>query len=325
MKTTILELNKNPYENGYISGKYFFDVVNKEDVLSYMRPQLKDTCKSMLEKLKDEYPIYYQEVCGKADALGMEVLEYFTCLCPEIANVYKEQCTTLICKKENGHFVISHNEDDVFTDHNFCLSKVWIDEENWFYTNDMVNMPFGNGFSWNSYGMVKTINYCHDEEYNIEQLPRYFAQRHISEAKSIDDLIFRCKEMKVASGYHVIGLDTNTNEAVSIEVHSDRVDVEYITDWYAHSNHFIHGNCEAKCDVGSNSVFRLEKARELFSDRSSNGLKTVLDYHAENNDVSIFQDTTTKNITIVNMTFDRELMEVILEVYVHNEQLKFKV
>ena len=323
MKTTILELNKSPFDNGYLSGEYFLQQVSKEDILSYVRPQLKEACRPLLNKLENEYPRYYEEVCGKAKGLQMDVLEYFTCLCPEITNVYKEHCTTLVCKKENGHFVISHNEDDVFTDHNFCLSKVWIDDENWFYTNDMLNMPFGNGFSWNSYGMVKTINYCHDEHYNIEYLPRYFAQRHITEACSIEDLISRCKEMKTASGYHVIGLDTNTNEAVSIEVHSDRVDVEYITDWYAHSNHFIHDNCEAKCDEGSNSVFRLEKAIELFEDRTKEGLKNVLDYHAENNDVSIFQDTTTKNITIVNMTFDTEDKKIVLHVYVQQEVLEF--
>ena len=38
-----------------------------------------------------------------------------------------------------------------------------IDDNNWFVTNDMYNMPFGNGISWNSYGIVKTINYCHDK------------------------------------------------------------------------------------------------------------------------------------------------------------------
>ena len=53
----------------------------------------------------------------------------------------------------------------------------------------MYNMPFGNGVSWNSYGIVKTINYCHDEVKNLDNYPRYFLQRHISEAKSIEQLI----------------------------------------------------------------------------------------------------------------------------------------
>jgi hypothetical protein len=53
--------------------------------------------------------------------------------------------------------------------------------------------------SWNSYGIVKTINYCHDENINLDNYPRYFAQRHLTEAKSIDDLIMRCQGMSVAS------------------------------------------------------------------------------------------------------------------------------
>ena len=51
----------------------------------------------------------------------------------------------------------------------------------------MYNMPYGNGPSWNTYGLVKTINYLHDEDHEITHLPRYFAQRHISEATSLDD------------------------------------------------------------------------------------------------------------------------------------------
>ena len=219
--------------------------------------------------------------------------------------------------------MLSHNEDDIYVEHNFCLSKVWIDNQHWFMTNDMFNMPFGNGVSWNSYGMVQSINYCHDENYNIEQLPRYIAQRHISESKSIEDLINRCKEMKVASGYHVIGIDTHSLEAVSIEVHSDGVDVEYIEN-YAHSNHFIHHNCEAKCDEGSNSVFRLEKARELleFVECTKSGIKSVVDYRGINNDVSIFQDRSTKNITIFNMTIDTESSISFIN-YVDDEELNF--
>ena len=74
----------------------------------------------------------------------------------------------------------------------------------------------------------------------MNNYPRYFLQRHISEAKSIEDLINRCKEMNVASGFHVNAIDINDNIAVSIEVYSNGVNVEYINDYYIHSNHFIH-------------------------------------------------------------------------------------
>jgi hypothetical protein len=47
-----------------------------------------------------------------------------------------------MCKKNNGKFIISHNEDDHYIDGNFCISKVRIDDNNWFVTNDMYEMPF---------------------------------------------------------------------------------------------------------------------------------------------------------------------------------------
>jgi hypothetical protein len=75
--------------------------------------------------------------------------------------------------------------------------------------------------SWNSYGIVKTVNYCHDEDINLDNLPRYFSQRHLTEAKSIDEMISRCKEMKVASGFHINAIDINNNIAVSIEAYSN--------------------------------------------------------------------------------------------------------
>lgn len=75
--------------------------------------------------------------------------------------------------------------------------------------------------SWNNHGIVKVINYCQplntsstvsvsqvlDEEYiNVNGISRYFAQRHISQSKSIEDLIERCNTPDRASGYHVIAL-----------------------------------------------------------------------------------------------------------------------
>ena len=243
MKTDILYLNNTPYENGKLSGEYFRKnvIINLEEINNVLlNNDIKNQIVSQLDNLKNEYPKYYDETIGKADGLGIDRLTYFAIMCPEIADIKFEHCTTIMCKKGNGSFIISHNEDGDYIEGNFCLSKVKIDNDNWFLTNDMYNMPFGNGISWNSYGIVKTINYCHDDNVDIKNHPRYFLQRHISEARSIDDLIKRCKEMKVASGFHVNAIDINNNVAVSIEVYSDSIDVEYIDDYYVHSNHFIH-------------------------------------------------------------------------------------
>ena len=329
MKTDILYLNKSPYENGKISGEYFKNRVSID--LDYVNNALLDDDKKDLivhqfNELKNNYPKYYEETIGKADGLGIDRLTLFAINCPEITNINFEHCTTIMCKNDNGKFIISHNEDDDYLEGNFCLSKVKIDDNNWYVTNDMYNMPFGNGISWNSYGIVKTINYCHDEVINLDNYPRYYLQRHISEAKSIEDLINRCREMKVASGFHVNAIDINNNIAVSIEVYSNGVDVEYINDYYIHSNHFIHKKYmdNPKTDNGSNSIFRLNKAKELFehSNKDLKNIKKILSYRSKEDrfDNSILQTKDDPYITLFNFFFDSE--KIYLDNYTNNEKLE---
>ena len=269
---------------------------------------LKASCEKMLEKLKNEYPTYYEETRGKAEGLGVELINYFSILCPELLNLNADRCTTIICRQDSGSFLISHNEDDDYIEGNFAFSKVYDEDGNWFVTNDMYNMPFGNGPSWNNHGIFKTINFCHEDNFNYDNLPRYFAQRYITEASSIEDLIKRCEEFKCASGFHVTALDINNNIAVSVEVYSDGIDVEYIDDWYIHTNHYIHGehrNSPSQAD-GASSIFRLEKAEELFEDAERDMLDIMMILSHRGNDYSdsIFGKKGETMMTLFNITFD---------------------
>ena len=59
MNTTILTLNKTPYENGKASGQYFKSVLNQEilkDTPLKKRPELKEKCIHMMYRLQKEYP-----------------------------------------------------------------------------------------------------------------------------------------------------------------------------------------------------------------------------------------------------------------------------
>lgn len=332
LKTSILYLNKSSYENGKLSGEYFKKKVkiNLKSIEQLLKDEkIKAMIKQQFINLKNDYSKYYEEVIGKADGLGIDRLTYFAILCPEITNINFEHCTTIMCKKSNGSFIISHNEDDDYVEGNFCLSKVKIDEDNWFVTNDMYNMPFGNGISWNSYGIVKTINYCHDDLINLNNYPRYFLQRHLTEAKSIDDLITKCKEMKVASGFHVNAIDINKKIAVSIEVYADDIDVKYIDDYYIHSNHFIHKKYfnNPIVDEGSNSIFRLNKSKELLNIRSREEIQKILSYRSLENkfETSILQTDVDPYITIFNFSYDIDNKDTIyFKNYVNNEIIELK-
>ena len=332
MKTAILELKSSPYENGKISGEYFKNPIQKQinsNKEIYDNEDIIKRCKIISDELKKQFPNYYEEIKGKAFGAEVEFDKYFILMCPEILET-KSHCTTITCKKNNGKFILSHNEDDNYEENNFCLSKVYIDNKNWFMTNDIYNMPFGNGFSWNSYGIIKTINYCYESNVEKEKIPRYFSQRHISEAKSIDDLIKRCNELRPASGYHINALDINNNIAVSIEVYPDYIDVEYINDYYIHSNHYIHKEYKnnPKVDTGSNSIFRLQKATELFNkieNRNLENIKEILDYRDKSNcfEYSIFQTQDDPYITGMNFSYDNDDKKIIIDIYTTGEKLEF--
>lgn len=332
MKTQILYLNEDSYNNGKISGEYFKEII-KESVQYYKEKlndkHYKNKVIGLLTKLQNEFPQYYEEIKGKADGAKVEFLEYFAMMCPELLKL-KSHCTTIMCKKSNGKFIISHNEDDDYKEGNFCISKVKT-LDGWFATNDTYNMPFGNGFSWNSSGIIKTINYTHEPNINIENLPRYISQRHISEAKSIEDLIKRCNELRPASGYHVNAIDIRNNIAVSIEVYPDDIDIEYIDEFYIHSNHYIHSKYKnnIQTDEESNSVFRLKKARQLFkelTDVNMSNIKNILDYRSPEDkfEKSIFQTEKDPYITGMNFSFDNDSNKKIkIYVYPNKEILTF--
>ncbi len=328
MKTKILYLNEDPYTNGKKSGKYFKKII-KENI-EYYRKNLEDEkykniIISLSDKLQDEFPNYYDEIKGKADGAEVEFLEYFSMMCPELLD-QTSHCTSIICRKKDRKFIISHNEDDDYKEGNFCISKIKT-LDGWFVTNDIYNMPFGNGFSWNSSGIIKTINYTHEPNVNLMNLPRYFSQRHISEADSIDDLIERCSKLRPASGYHVNAIDIKNNIAVSIEVYPDDIDVLYIDNYYIHSNHYIHNRYKNKIytDKGSNSVFRLKKANELYSnlkEKNIVNIKSILDYRSieDKFENSIFQTEKDPYITGMKFSFDNNRnKEIEIYVYPNNE------
>jgi len=181
-----------------------------------------------------------------------------------------------------------------------------------------VPLPFGNGFSWNSHGIIKTINYCYEPYPDCRNIPRYFLQRHISEAASIDDFIKRCGELPVASGFHSIVIDINLNRAISVEVYPDGISTKEIENYYIHTNHYIHDKWENNIQVekGSNSIFRIEKASAIMSDLVATyedmnsipleSVKSILAYRGHDNtfENSIWQSMDDPCFTVANLSWD---------------------
>ena len=67
---------------------------------------------------------------------------------------------------------------------------------------------FGNAFSYNSSGIIKTINYCHSEGSKFRRYSRYFIQRHITRGNIHRGFYKRCTILKIGrhEGFHAITL-----------------------------------------------------------------------------------------------------------------------
>lgn len=333
-KFKFIEVSGKPYERGYQTGTVFRAVLRKN--LAKYQEQLGDSnlykqMKIIEGKVAHVFPDYHQEVCGRADGAGVERDLYFLLMCPELINE-GVGCTTVVYRKPDGTYLLSHNEDDVDEPGNACLTKCHT-SKGWFVTYDYFNMPFGNAFSWNSSGIVKTINYCFPHQENLTGIPRYFLQRHISEATSLEDFVQRCQISGRASGYHAIALDVRQNKAISVEVTANDFSIEEIDNYYLHTNHYLHPKiCQGRVWVspGSTSTFRLEKASSLLQGKLKNNtqplslaeLKKILEYRGNDYEDSILAIQGEPNFTCANISLDTARKEEIyLEFYTTKEKM----
>lgn len=284
-KVRYLEAAGTPYERGKKSGELFQRslpaIIPKYRKL-LANPRIKETATNIQRRVGKIFPAYLEEVYGRADGAGIDREVYFLLMCAELLGE-GTGCTTVIHRNADNTLVLAHNEDDNYSTLNFSITKC-ITEQGWFVTSDFHTMPFGNGFSWNSHGIAKVVNFCPPPKVDLQSIPRYFIQRHISEAISLDDFSKRCQACSCASGFHALAVDVNTNSAVSIEITTDEVSAMSIENSFIHTNHYIHPGLlqqEQVKDRESTSAFRLETSRRLLQNQmQTKGRITLEDLRA---------------------------------------------
>ncbi|WP_315117978.1 C45 family autoproteolytic acyltransferase/hydolase [uncultured Clostridium sp.] len=335
-KIKFIEAKGNPYERGWISGVGLKEAINssiKNYVHLLNNEDLMKKSAYIKEITKERFSDYILEIEGRAEGAGVDKDLYFLMMCAELLNE-GVGCTTLVCKRKDGTILLGHNEDDSYNPGNSALTKCWNDKE-WFVTYDYCNMPFGNAFSFNNYGIIKTINYCYSEEVSITGIPRYFLQRYISEAKSLEDFVNRCNIENRGSGFHAVALDINKNQCISVEVTHKDISVKEIDDYYVHTNHYIHqsiSNREKITGEGSTSPFRLEKGKELLKKKInekgneilSEDFVNILDYRGKNYEDSILGIENEPNFTCSRIVFDTRISDKVLLQLFHTKEKHYQ-
>ena len=306
----IRDLHGTPYQIGCLSGSYFNGRVKIEldDIVSFMArfPQAVFSVVQQMKQLQQKYPYCYEETIGKADGLGIDRHVYMMLMHPEILQEGHESCTTIMVKNADGSVSLCHNEDDVFRKGNLSFVRVHT-QDGWFITNDMYNMPLGNGICIHQSGLIRTINYCHDTAHT--GISRYYAQRHIAQAGTIADLKRKAMEMKPASGYHVNVIDCDHRHGQSLEVRNDGIHGKDLSLFLVHTNHFMYDIPKDQyCTqpIG-NSIFRYETVQQQMQmDHAWNmdRLKQILSIHTEDPATSIFQCHSDANRTLFQFSYD---------------------
>ncbi|GAA0722032.1 hypothetical protein GCM10008905_13110 [Clostridium malenominatum] len=331
-KIKLIEVKGSPYERGYKSGvelKYAIKSCIKAYVDLKNNKELMDKMLYIKALTKEVFPEYLLEVEGRADGAGVDRDLYFLIMCAELLNE-GVGCTTLVFKRKDGTIILGHNEDDNYTPGNSALTKCW-NNEDWFVTYDYCNMPFGNAFSFNSHGIVKTINYCYSENVSTKGIPRYFLQRYISEASSLEDFVKRCSIDNRGSGFHAVALDSKTNKALSIEVSANKISVKEIHNHYVHTNHYIHPgifSVNEEVSAGSTSPFRLKKAGELLEEKinkvgdniSIKDFEEILNYRGKDYKSSILGIKEEPNFTCSRILYDTKVTDKVWMEFFEGEE-----
>jgi hypothetical protein len=254
------------------------------------------------EKVLKVFPDYICELKQKALGSGVDYMDLFALYCQELLEL-GSGCSTILYRRRNNEVLIAHNEDDNFVEGNSALTVVnngSLKEANC----DYFDSPFGNAFSWNSYGIVITINYVYTENPDILGIPRTFIPRFAMESVSLENAIERMNMIKeiISSGYSLNILDTKTNNACNIEISKGIVVVHYLEKQLVHTNHYLSPEMPdyKKVDEGSSSIFRSEKLNSLLNEKMDFELCSLqrnLSYRGANYDDSVIRTDEDSHIT----------------------------
>lgn len=330
----VFEVYGNEYEMGCQIGKkfklYLAQKINTYEKVINENKDIYEKVKDMEEKLKKTYPKCLDEIYGRADGAEVPRDAMLLMFFPEIFKQI-DGCTTVILKKNNNSVLFAHNEDD----RNYNIENVAIVkydyEDYWIVGYTMAEKLTGSSFAYNSYGIVFSSNYIYDIKIDLNNISRYIMVRDVMNSKSIEEVIYKMKNSKVASAFSLNVLDVNSNKVINIEKDIKDVYITDITDRYARSNHFICKKDNLPNEPIS-SKFRYNKSKELLqmlnnTDSNIDDLVNILKYETDDYLESTYKNPekyNDKSVTVSTFCIDSESKEITIYDYLGKSRLNFK-
>ena len=314
------EAKGTDYELGFQVGDFFkaelAKMAGRAESLLREKEKTAEYVKMAKEKLSAEYPASRDEVFGRADGAGIDRDVMLLLLSPDIMEL-EGGCTTVILKKPDGSFLLSHNEDDHdYSPENTAVIKYTRPDGSWFAGYTFAGKLLGSTTGFNSYGLVMSSNSIYPESTNTGNLSRYLMQRDAMNAKDAADLMLRLAKCKVSKPFSVNVIDTVNGMAFNIEKDLEKIYVTRIDERYARANHFKSGPyAPLPHGARGNSLFRdwkatlgmmdLDPEKAVLSD-----LQAIVDYVGPDDKETIkldpeIYDPAKHSVTVCNFSFDQ--------------------
>jgi len=243
---------------------------------------------------KKTYPDIFEEICGIAEGAGLNESDVILLMLrPEIEALVQphpanDNCFDIICNAEHHNAFVAHNEDwtPAYKPFGFVL------HEDMAFADTKVNAmhitaftypasPVGFTFGYNSEGLVTSCNGLNPIPCKVGKLGRYFINRDVLAAKTVDDALDRLKK---AAPYSALGFgmsigrvgshrlyhaemapyDPHDPKGVDSDGHVDIIKIER-GETYLHSNSYTHPYFKGYItQYTSNSTFaRLARAAQM--------------------------------------------------------------
>ncbi len=245
-----IEVSGTNYEIGYSIGKEFGEKIR----LGFKRrkkwfAELKaiatgDFSKAFLaciDAVKKHFPQFVEEVRGWADGAGLPFEDLMTInLWAELTAMKRSraqgECST-ISLNDGKRIILAHNEDSsaAYADLMFWLKASPRNARSFQCLSYPGFLP-GNSPGFNDAGIVQTTNYIPAGEWRVG-IPRYFLNRAIFDAATLDEAIKFATHPERAYGNHHNLASVKERRLLSVEVTPSKYEVREVQGVYFHVNH----------------------------------------------------------------------------------------
>ena len=250
-----IEVSGTNYEIGYAIGKRFGENIREgmrrrskwfADLEAVAKGKFAKEFDGCVAAAKKYFPQYVEELQGWGDGAGVPLEDLMiastwaelTAMKRGTGEGEKGECST-ISLNDGKRIILAHNEDSsaAYKGLMFWLKAAPKNGRAFQCFSYPCFLP-GNSPGFNEAGVIQTTNYTPCAEWRVG-IPRYFLNRAIFDAASLDEAIKVATHPERGYGNHHNLTSTKEGRILSVEVTPSKYEVREVNGVYFHTNHLI--------------------------------------------------------------------------------------